>query len=184
MSHHLRGYGHPILWLRYVLQPFGIKTLSQAYALVRINPCEVGWLLSFFHAIGWRNISDLFGNPFLWPTVFRWAVRVISHPSCQLWKYCVSRDPGQISLEDTIGIKSWSRSITLHVQRLFIHQSLDNISWISQGFYDNPAYSACLAGSGLTLTNQSYERWPSTALCALTGHGNIWYSAEDIQAAK
>ncbi len=35
-----------------------------------------------------------------------------------------------------------------------------------------------------TLTNQSYERWPSTALCVLTGLGNIWYSEEDIQAAK
>jgi hypothetical protein len=35
-----------------------------------------------------------------------------------------------------------------------------------------------------TLTNQSYERWPSTALCVFTGLGNIWYSEEDIQAAK
>ncbi len=35
VSHHLRGYGHPVLWLRCALQPFGIKTLSQAYALVR-----------------------------------------------------------------------------------------------------------------------------------------------------
>ncbi len=42
VSHHLRGYGHPILWLHCALQPFGIKTLSQAYALVRINHCEVG----------------------------------------------------------------------------------------------------------------------------------------------
>ncbi len=42
VSHHLRGYGHPVLWLRCALQPFGIKTLSQAYALVRINPHEVG----------------------------------------------------------------------------------------------------------------------------------------------
>ena len=42
VSHRLCGYGHPIFLLRCVLQPFGIKTLSQAYALVRINPCEVG----------------------------------------------------------------------------------------------------------------------------------------------
>ncbi len=42
VSHHLRGYGHPVFWLRCALQPFGIKTLSQAYALVRINPREVG----------------------------------------------------------------------------------------------------------------------------------------------
>ncbi len=35
VSHHLRGYRHPILWLG--LQPFGTKTLSQAYALVRIH---------------------------------------------------------------------------------------------------------------------------------------------------
>ncbi len=62
VSHHLCGYGHPVLWFR--LQPFGTKTLSQAYALVRINLCEVGWLSSFFHAFGWRNISGLFGNPF------------------------------------------------------------------------------------------------------------------------
>jgi hypothetical protein len=31
-----------VYWLCCALQPFGIKTLSQAYALVRINPCEVG----------------------------------------------------------------------------------------------------------------------------------------------
>jgi hypothetical protein len=42
VSHHLRGYGHPVLWLRCALQLFGIKTLSQVYALVRINPREVG----------------------------------------------------------------------------------------------------------------------------------------------
>jgi hypothetical protein len=42
VSQHLRGYGHHIFWLRCALQPFGIKTLSQAYALVRINPREVG----------------------------------------------------------------------------------------------------------------------------------------------
>ncbi len=42
VSHHLHGYGHPVFWLHCVLQPFGIKTLSQAYALVRINPREVG----------------------------------------------------------------------------------------------------------------------------------------------
>ncbi len=42
VSHHLCGYGHPTLWLRCALQPFGIKTLSQAYALVRINPRKVG----------------------------------------------------------------------------------------------------------------------------------------------
>ncbi len=35
-----------------------------------------------------------------------------------------------------------------------------------------------------TLTNQSYERWPSMALCVLTRLGNIWYSEEDIQAPK
>ncbi len=42
VSHHLHGYGHPFLWLCCALQPFGIKALSQAYALVRINPREVG----------------------------------------------------------------------------------------------------------------------------------------------
>ncbi len=42
VSHQLREYGHPILWLPCALQPFGIKSLSQAYALVRINPREVG----------------------------------------------------------------------------------------------------------------------------------------------
>jgi hypothetical protein len=30
VSHHLRGYGHPSFWLHCVLQPFVIKTLSQA----------------------------------------------------------------------------------------------------------------------------------------------------------
>ncbi len=38
VSHHSHGYGHPVLWLRCALQPFGTKTLSQAYPLVRINP--------------------------------------------------------------------------------------------------------------------------------------------------
>ncbi len=42
VSHHLCGYGHLVLWLHCVLQPFGINTLSQAYALVRINPPEAG----------------------------------------------------------------------------------------------------------------------------------------------
>ncbi len=42
VSHHLCGYERSVLWLRCALQPFGIKTLSQAYALVRINPREVG----------------------------------------------------------------------------------------------------------------------------------------------
>ncbi len=41
VSHHLRGYGHPILWLHCALQPVGIKTLSHAYALVRINPMRL-----------------------------------------------------------------------------------------------------------------------------------------------
>ena len=42
VSHHLRGYGHPGFWLRCALQPFGVRTLFQAYALARINPHEVG----------------------------------------------------------------------------------------------------------------------------------------------
>jgi hypothetical protein len=42
VSHHLRGDGRPVLWLCCALQPFGINTLSQAYALVRINPDQVG----------------------------------------------------------------------------------------------------------------------------------------------
>ena len=42
VSHYLCGYGHPVLWLRCAFQHFGIKTLSQAYTLVRINLREVG----------------------------------------------------------------------------------------------------------------------------------------------
>ena len=42
VSHLLRGYGHTNLWLHCALQPFAIKTLSQAYTLMRINPREVG----------------------------------------------------------------------------------------------------------------------------------------------
>jgi hypothetical protein len=42
------------------------------------------WLIvELLPVFGWRNISGLFGNPFLWPTVFRWAVRVVSWPSHQ-----------------------------------------------------------------------------------------------------
>ncbi len=134
--------GIPVFGLRCVLQPFVIKTLSQAYALVRINPLEVGWLSSFFSLWVKKYMWSRWKPFFLWPTVFRWAVRIISWPSHQLRKYCVSRVPGQISLEVTSGIKSWSRAIALCVQRLFIHQSLDNISRISRFFYINPAYSA------------------------------------------
>ncbi len=83
---------------------------------------------------GWRNISGLFGQPFLWPTVFRWAVRVVSWPSHQLQLYCMSCVPGWTSMEITSGIKSWIRTIALRVQRLFIHQRLDNISRKSRGF--------------------------------------------------
>ncbi len=39
VSHLLHGYGHADLWLHCALQPFGIKTLSQANALMRINSC-------------------------------------------------------------------------------------------------------------------------------------------------
>ncbi len=68
------------------------------------------------------------------------------------------------------------------MQRLFIHQSLDNISRISQGFYNNPAYSACPAGG---LPNQPI-------LWEVAKHGTVrsyrswqyWHSEEDIQAAK
>jgi hypothetical protein len=42
MTQHLRGYGCPVFWLRCVLQPFVIKTLPQANALVRINLHAVG----------------------------------------------------------------------------------------------------------------------------------------------
>ncbi len=42
VSHRLHGYGHPGFWLHCALQPFGVKTLSRAYALVTINPREVG----------------------------------------------------------------------------------------------------------------------------------------------
>ncbi len=42
VSHLCADMGIPVYWLRCALQPFGIKTLSQVYALVRINPHEVG----------------------------------------------------------------------------------------------------------------------------------------------
>ncbi len=42
VSHRCVDMGIPVYWLRCALQPFGIKTLSQAYALVRINPHVVG----------------------------------------------------------------------------------------------------------------------------------------------
>ncbi len=42
----------------------GITTLSQAYALVRINLPAVGWLLSFFYSFGWRIVSDLIEHLF------------------------------------------------------------------------------------------------------------------------
>ena len=42
VSHLCVDMGIPVYWLRCALQPFCIKTLSQAYALVRIKPREVG----------------------------------------------------------------------------------------------------------------------------------------------
>ncbi len=42
VSHLCVDMGIPVYWLRLALQLFVIKTLSQAYALVRINPREVG----------------------------------------------------------------------------------------------------------------------------------------------
>ncbi len=114
---------NPLVWKLY-LRP----TLLWESTPVRLADCQAS---SVFR---WRNISGLFGNPFLWPTVFRWVVRVVSWPSHQLWLYCVSCVPVWISLEVTSGIKTWSRTIALRVQRLFIHQSLDNISQKSRGF--------------------------------------------------
>jgi hypothetical protein len=154
----LCGYGHSILWLRCALQPFGIKlyfrpTLLWESTPIRLADCRAS-------SVEWRNISGPFGNLFLWPTVFRWAVRVVSWPSHQLWTYCVSCVPGQISLEVTSGNKSWSRTIALHVKRSFIHQSLNNISQKSRGFVLITLHTV-RACAWSTLTNQSYERWPS-----------------------
>ncbi len=42
VSHLCVDMGISVYWLRCALQPFGIKTLFQAYAHVRINPREVG----------------------------------------------------------------------------------------------------------------------------------------------
>ncbi len=42
VSHLCVDMGIPVYWLRCALQLFGIKALSKAYALVRINPHEVG----------------------------------------------------------------------------------------------------------------------------------------------
>ncbi len=119
--------------MRCALQPFGIKLYLRPMLLwestpVRLTDCQASTVF------GWQNMISLIGNPFLWPTVSRWAVRVISWSSNQLWYYCVSRVPGQISLEVTSGIKSWSRTIAMCVQRLFIHQSLDNRNRICRGF--------------------------------------------------
>jgi hypothetical protein len=42
VSHCLRGYGHPSILVALCASTLCYKTLSQAYALVRINPREVG----------------------------------------------------------------------------------------------------------------------------------------------
>jgi hypothetical protein len=41
-QHHLCGYGRPLFWLQICASTIGIKTLYQAYALVRINHSAVG----------------------------------------------------------------------------------------------------------------------------------------------
>ncbi len=59
VSHHLCGYGHPVLLLCCALQPFGIKTLSQAYALVRINPVR---------------LADCQASSSLWVKKYKWSL--------------------------------------------------------------------------------------------------------------
>ncbi len=52
------------------------------------------WLIvELLPVFGWRNISGLFGNPFLWPTVFCWTVRVISWPG-QWWGWWQTTEKG------------------------------------------------------------------------------------------
>ncbi len=56
--------------------------------------------------------SIMLGRFFLWPCL-------------QFLLCCVGCVPGRISMEDTGGIASWSITIALHVQILFILQSLE-----------------------------------------------------------
>ncbi len=42
VSHCLHGYEHPVFLVALCASTLWYKTLSQAYALKKINPCEVG----------------------------------------------------------------------------------------------------------------------------------------------
>jgi hypothetical protein len=52
VAQYLHGYGHPVFLVVLYTSTLGIKTLAQAYTLVRINLHAVGQLLSFFNTFG------------------------------------------------------------------------------------------------------------------------------------
>ncbi len=85
LTQHLRGCGSPVYWLHCALQPLVWKRFLRPTLFGRINLHAVGWLLSFFHAFGWRNISGLLGNPFCGLQYFTGLSCFISWRSLQLW---------------------------------------------------------------------------------------------------
>ncbi len=81
------------------------------------------------------------------------------------------------SCKNIRGGHGWHRILkynyALHVQLSFILQSLKCISLMSRGFSQYPA-SVCALPWIIFQTNQSNERWPSTALSVPTNLGNPW----------
>jgi hypothetical protein len=78
---------------------------------------------------------------------------------------------GLCSWKNIHGEHRWHRILkynyVLHVQLLFILQSIEYISRISQGLLQYPASVRALQRI-IFQTNQSYERWPSAAPSILT----------------
>jgi hypothetical protein len=80
-----------------------------------------------------------------------------------------------VFLEEYPWRQGWHRILKynyeLHMQILFILQSLEFISLMSRGFSQYAAAAYALPWI-IFQTNQSYERWPSAALRVLTNFGN------------
>ncbi len=191
---HLRGHkigatrGHELPEV--TLDPKGAQADHSAISAWRTDWNQLIWL----NSVGWthpllffgqRIVSGFFGNIlFFVAHSIPLGCYVVFHGQAYSFVNIVwvvfLEVPGRISMKDTSGIASLSITIALLVQILFIFQSFDNTSRMSQVFVIT-LLCTVRALRWASLISQSYERWPSTALCVPTNLGNIWYSKEDIQ---
>ncbi len=140
---------------------------------MRINLDLVGWLLSSFHFFRWWLVS--LETVCLWPTIFAGLLCFMAKPSAFVIMF------GLCSVKNIHGGHGWHRILkydyALHVQILFIVQSLKCISWMSRRFSQYLASVRALQWI-IFQTNQSYERWPSAAHSVTPDLGNSWSKQE------